>query len=114
MSIRVEHREDKLLQESTEEKVTEGLKGTYVERVTMPHHRTLLLFLDEVIVGKEFADEAALQEALGTWSDFAKQRGLEVDADWQPISIKETYIVLAAANSLGGPFVLGVIKELAQ
>lgn len=110
MTIEVKHRPDSLLQNSVKEGIPPGTENTYVGKVTQPHHEMALKFLDERIIGKEFENEADLQEVLKTWPQFAKENGLEVDHEWDSIDLYGERI--GFEGSIGGPFVIGIIEQL--
>lgn len=112
MTIRVEHREDELLQKQVERGVPAGAEGTYVEKVTVPHHAMLLRFLEAKLIGVDIADKAELLAILATWPNFAQENGLTVHSDWDTIAYHEAEQFIAMAGSLGGPFVIGMIKSL--
>jgi hypothetical protein len=112
MPIKVEHRPDQLLQRSIQEELPEDLRGTYAEETTIPHHIMALNFLNSVIVGREFKNEAALKEVLSSWPQFAEENGLEVDSGWESIYILWEKKCIAFEGSLGGPFIIGLIQEL--
>lgn len=117
MSITVEHRSDRLLQNSVREGIPAGTEGTYIDRVTMPMHRLLLLFLEAYLIGREFSDDQELASELKKWSDFAESNGgvNELNKDWREVYIVSPeyaggeYKDTIAAGS--GPFVIGSIRR---
>ena len=110
MTIEVKHREDSLLQNSVTEEMDPRFEGTAVEKTKKEYHPMILKFLDELIIGKEFENEAALEAVLATWPQFAKDNGLEVSRDWRSIDIYGETI--GFEGSLGGTFTIGFIELL--
>ena len=72
MPIKVEHRPDRPLERAVNKECPDDLKDTLVGQVTWPVHRAAHTFLEEQVVGKDFADKGKLQEVLDTWPDFAE------------------------------------------
>ena len=109
MSIIVEHRPDRLLQNEVAKGCPPELKGAYIGQVTVPTHKTLLEFLEERVVGKEFKDEEELRKILKTWPEFAEEKGLTLNKDWKDLWITSRGTI-AAASSPGGDFEVGIIR----
>jgi hypothetical protein len=114
--LRVEHRTDDLLKNSAIDVMEDYLKGTHIEKVTIPHHTWLFRFLNEMVIDNVFEDEKALKETLALWANYAALNGLELNKDW-----KELWITgegenrgIAAAFGLGGSFMIASINELAS
>jgi hypothetical protein len=112
MTIRVEHRPDQLLQNSFDGALPFRLRETYIGKVTQPHHKMALKFLDERVVDQNFEDQQALQAVLDTWPIFASENGLEVHRDWDRINLHEDESYIAFRGGMGGPFVIGLIETL--
>lgn len=90
MAIVVVHRYDLLLQRNVAEDLRPELVDTYIGRVTHPHHVMLLRFLNERLAGHRFESFEELKHILAGWPRFAKENGLEVNDDWNELSLYQS------------------------
>lgn len=112
MAIIVEHRPDQLLQENVRDGCPPGLENTFVGQVTVPTHKALLEFLDERVVGHEFADEGELQLVLDTWPEFVQGKVPRWSRDFDALRITGNGTIAFRKESPGGPFEVGVISTV--
>jgi hypothetical protein len=113
MTIEVAHRQDSLLQKNVERGCPQGLEHTFIGVVTVPTHAALLAFLDERVVGQQFADLVALNGVLSQWPDFAEEKGLNLELfhDFDTITVNREEGYIYCGTSPGGDFVIGHIQE---
>ncbi len=113
--IVVTHRPDQLLQRRAKEILPPSVRGTFVERVTIPTHAALLAFLEndkQPVIGRH-ADFENLQHILEMWPEFASEKGLlELDKGFDAISIIREMQALATPGGMGGPFVVAMFNVL--
>jgi len=110
MPIVVKHRSDRLLERAVKEECPDHLKDTAVGQVTWPVHRAAHQFLEELVVGKTFADESELEAVLSTWPQFADGKVNRISEEFAHLWIREGRVVSFLDKGPGGGLMIAIIK----
>ena len=86
----------------------------YFLTITRPTYKILSLLLDKYVVVKKFENEAALQETLAKWPDFAKKNNFELNSEWSKISPDFLNGYISCGEDLDNGLIIGFIHAMTE
>src|SRR3989338_1142644 len=99
MHLQVRHRSDHFLHEQVAVEKTGAARQSLQDGMTTSRYKALIKFLDDRLVGRQFEDPFEIQDVVSSWSTFAAQWGLELQApmntlvvDFDPLEDEEGVI----------------------